>query len=136
MAAEADPRWQQLRAAFRVELEERARELNRLLLRLEQTPDAAARRETFDALFRQAHNLKGAARAVGMAEVEGLAHALESSLDSARRAESHPSPGWFDSVYGAVDALGPGGMLGLVAFAAAAFLVAAALAPPEVQRAD
>jgi hypothetical protein len=35
-----------------------------------------------------------------------------------------------------MDALGPGGMLGLVAFAATAFLVVAALAPPEVQRAD
>jgi two-component system, chemotaxis family, sensor kinase CheA len=107
VAAEADPRWQQLRAAFRAELDERARELNRLLLGMEQTSEAAARRDTFDALFREAHNLKGAARAVGLADVERLAHALEASLDAARRADSRPPPAWFDAVYSAVDTLVP-----------------------------
>jgi two-component system, chemotaxis family, sensor kinase CheA len=101
-----DPRWQQLKAAFAVELDERVRELNRLLLSLEGGAlSDAARRETFEALFREAHSLKGAARAIQIADVEQVAHALESALASARdRAE--PLPGeWFDRLYRAADAL-------------------------------
>jgi len=105
---EADPRWQQLRAAFSAELDERVRELNQLLLRLERGEAVgAARAETFDALFREAHSLKGAARAVGLGDVERLAHALESALGTARADPATPGPAWFDVVYRAVDTLAP-----------------------------
>jgi two-component system chemotaxis sensor kinase CheA len=112
--AEPDPRWQQLRAAFSAELEERVRELNQLLLRLEQS-EGAERGDTviFDALFREAHSLKGAARAVELGHLEGLAHAIESSLDGARRRDERPPARWFDAVYRAVDMLDTlGGLAG------------------------
>jgi len=106
--AHADPRWQQLRVAFSTELEERVRDLNRLLLRLEQGEGGAQERAgTLDALFREAHSLKGAARAVELPSIEHLAHALESALDRARRGAGQPPPAWFDAVYRAVDALTP-----------------------------
>jgi two-component system chemotaxis sensor kinase CheA len=106
--AHTDPRWQQLRVAFSTELEERVRDLNRLLLRLEQGEGGDQERAgTLDALFREAHSLKGAARAVELAPIEHLAHALESALDRARRSGSQPLPVWFDAVYRAVDTLTP-----------------------------
>lgn len=106
---EPDPRSQQLQAAFSAELEERVQALNRFLLRLERE-DAGhggdqARTETLDALFREAHSLKGAARAVELTDVEQVTHALESALDAARRSGRQPAQPWFDTVYRAVDTL-------------------------------
>jgi two-component system chemotaxis sensor kinase CheA len=101
-----DPRWQQLKAAFAVELEERVRELNRLLLSLEGGAlDQSGRQETVEALFREAHSLKGAARAVEIPDVEQVAHALESALAAARDGAVTPEGDWFDRLYRAVDAL-------------------------------
>ena len=106
--ADPDPRWQQLRAVFGAELDERVRELNRLLLHLERAPaDDPTRGHTLDGLFRAAHSLKGAARAVELTEVEHLAHALESALDAARNAAALPAPGWFDTIYRVVDTFTP-----------------------------
>ncbi len=81
-----DPRRrQQLYDAFNAELEERARAVNDLLLRLEHGDEGdAALPAILNALFREAHNLKGAARAVDLPRVEQLAHALE--FDSCRGA--------------------------------------------------
>src|SRR3954466_8461039 len=101
-----DPRWQQLKAAFAAELEERVRELNRLLLSLEGGAlNQPARQETVEALFREAHSLKGAARAVEVPDVEQVAHALESALTAARDRAETPEGDWFDRLYRAVDAL-------------------------------
>jgi two-component system chemotaxis sensor kinase CheA len=101
-----DPRWQQLKAAFAAELEERVRELNRLLLSLEGGAlNESARQETLEALFREAHSLKGAARAIEVPEVEQVAHALESALAAARDGAAIPAREWFDTLYRAVDAL-------------------------------
>jgi two-component system, chemotaxis family, sensor kinase CheA len=138
--AGVDPRWQQLRTAFSAELEERVRELNALLLALERgDANGEGRAATYDALFRQAHSLKGAARAVGLADVERLAHALESALGAARGEAAAPGPAWFDAVYQAVDALTPlygaalagSGTDGVDLPATLAALEAAPLAPPE-----
>ncbi len=104
--AQSDPRWEQLRAAFSAELDERVRELNRLLLQLEGGAlGADARRETFNALFREAHSLKGAARAVELPAIEQLAHRLETALAAARQDTAEPAARWFDEMYRAVDAL-------------------------------
>jgi two-component system chemotaxis sensor kinase CheA len=103
----SDDRWDELRATFSVELDERVPELNRLLLRLEQESEGGLAPEIVDALFREAHSLKGAARAVQLPEVEGVAHALESGLEELRRRGAAPDPSWFDAAYRAVDALKP-----------------------------
>src|SRR5919199_1417915 len=102
----AADREDQLRGIFQAELEERVPELNRLLLHLEASTDEDSA-ETLDALFREAHNLKGAARAVDLPALEHLAHALESSLGEARGAGTRPTGAWFDSVYHLVDSLKP-----------------------------
>src|SRR5438105_4028482 len=105
---QTNPRWQQLLTAFSTEIEERVPALNQLLLRLERNGEGEApRAETLDALFREAHSLKGAARAVRLGPVEQVAHALESALDRLRRSDAAPAPAWLEAAFRAVDALGP-----------------------------
>src|SRR4051812_28471839 len=101
-----DAAWQELQATFAGELEERVRHLSDGLLRLEKG-DASdpERSEGLSALFREAHSLKGAARAVEAETVEQLAHALESALSAAQKFGAQPIRPWFDAVYRAVDAL-------------------------------
>ncbi len=102
---EADPRWRELAATFRLELEQRLRAINRLLLRLEREKGGAAGRgEHLRALMREAHSLKGGARAVALQPIERLAHALESALDAALHSTMALDARWFEVVYRAVDA--------------------------------
>src|SRR5579859_1591466 len=103
-----DTDWRDLQATFIGELEERVRDLGSLLLRLERGEGGdPGRIELLGALFREAHNLKGAARAVGSDHVESLAHALESALTAGQSYGLQPVGPWFDAVYRAIDTLGP-----------------------------
>ena len=60
----------QLMATFLDELEENAAALNRDLLALEKDPTGPAHAERLRTLFRTAHSLKGAARAVNVELIE------------------------------------------------------------------
>jgi len=70
-----------LRALFRAESEDHLQKLDELLLQLERTPTATA---PIEEAFREAHSMKGAARMLGLAGIQILAHKLEDSLNSAR----------------------------------------------------
>lgn len=99
-----DPRRQQLQAAFSTELEERVGALTRLLQTLEHDGHSEhACADTFDALFREAHSLKGAARAVELVAVERWAHEFETALGAARQRGERLGRAWFDAAYHAVD---------------------------------
>ena len=72
---------EQLISSFRVELSEHVQTMNNGLLALEQgTVEGEQRKTTLEDIFRAAHSLKGASRAMGVTMVEQLAHALESVL--------------------------------------------------------
>jgi two-component system chemotaxis sensor kinase CheA len=101
-------RWEQLRAAFRAEIEDRIPALSQLLVRLESSLDAASRSEILATVLRDVHSLKGAARAVELPRVERLAHAMESALQAAANNHAAPSPEWFGTLLRAVDALAAG----------------------------
>src|ERR1017187_7942854 len=99
-----DAEWRELQATFAGEFEERVRNFGALLLRLEKgEPGDPERVEDLSALFREAHSLKGAARAVEATAVEQLAHALESALSAAQQYGAKPARQWFHAVYRAVD---------------------------------
>src|SRR5438874_8219572 len=104
--SDVDSRWLELRTAFRGELEERLTTLNTLLVQLEaQRGDDQQHAETLRTLYREAHSLKGAARAVELPRVERLEHALESLLDCAAGAGRRLSSGWYAAGFRALDAL-------------------------------
>ena len=66
-----------LRATFKVEAEEHLQTMATGLLELEKSSDEDARRRLVEDVFRAAHSLKGAARAVDVTEIESLCQSLE-----------------------------------------------------------
>ncbi len=95
-----------LLATFKVEAREHIEAIASGLVGLESAPSPETKKSIFDATFRSAHSLKGAARAVNAAEIETLCHALESVFSALKRQELSPSPELFDLLHRTVDALG------------------------------
>jgi two-component system chemotaxis sensor kinase CheA len=73
-----------LMSLFLVELEDHEQTLERDLLALEKEANEDARRELIENVFRAAHSLKGAARAVHANTIETICHRLESALSQLR----------------------------------------------------
>ncbi|MCP4543847.1 MAG: hybrid sensor histidine kinase/response regulator [Chloroflexi bacterium] len=97
---------EQLISSFRIELAEHVQTMNDGLLSLEQgTVEGDQRQTTLENIFRAAHSLKGAARAMGVTMVEQLAHALESVLDDLQNNIVQPSTRLFTACYKSVDAI-------------------------------
>lgn len=96
---------EQLRATFKVEAAEHVQAMAKGLLELEKTPTAEAQRALVETVFRAAHSLKGAARAVDYSEIESLCRSLEDVFDAWKRQESAPSPGEFDTLHDTLDAI-------------------------------
>lgn len=93
---------QELAGLFREESEEHLQNLDEGLLRLEKNP---AQTEVLQEVFRSAHSLKGAARMLGVTDVEVVAHEFEELLGSAARGGSKLTLGTIEKLYGALDAL-------------------------------
>jgi len=75
---------EELRTIFKAESDEHLQKLEEGLLRLEQNPADVS---TLGTLFREAHSLKGAARMLGVEDVERIAHHFEDALGAAKRSE-------------------------------------------------
>lgn len=96
----------QLIASFRAELAEHIQTMTDGLLALEQNRlDSTQKPETLRAIFRAAHSLKGAARAVGVNVVAQMAHALEDVLDGVNKQTVELTPALFTACYGVLDAI-------------------------------
>lgn len=105
MANKNDDFLKKLLVTFRIEASEHLETMSSGLLALERATAGEQRMEIVEKIFREAHSLKGAARAVNLAEIESVCHSLESlfaGLKSNRVAESPPL---FDLVHQVLDAL-------------------------------
>jgi two-component system chemotaxis sensor kinase CheA len=97
---------EQIISSFHTELAEHVQTMNDGLLSLEQQRvSGPEREETLANIFRAAHSLKGAARAVGVSAIEQLAHALEDVLGALQRQALAPSASLFTACYQAIDAI-------------------------------
>ncbi len=94
-------RLERLSTVFGVELAERIRTVNALILQLERADDFGA----LGPLARQLHSLKGAARAVGARSIEQVAHSAEGAIMGVRPG-ARPDQAWFDAVHAAIDIIG------------------------------
>src|SRR5437868_1350260 len=88
-----------LMATFVAELDEHIGGLNRDLLALEKDPARADRAEILSSVFRAAHSLKGAARAVQVPLVERACHHLEDILAAVRDGRRSLDAGLFSLLY-------------------------------------
>ena len=94
-----------LREAFAIEAEEHLQAVTAGLLELEQAPPAPRRQEVIETVFRDAHSLKGAARAVSRGDIESLCQALESIFAQWKKKAPPAAPETFDLLNRAIDLL-------------------------------
>ncbi len=85
-----------LREAFAIESAERLDSLSSHLIKLEDGKDASGFQKTLEIVYREAHSLKGAARAVNLIDIEAVCQAMESVFGCLKREELLPSTPLFD----------------------------------------
>lgn len=91
--------------AFEGEGRERIQVLTSDILALSKGPADVERRVLVESAFRETHSLKGAARAVGLDDVEQFCQALESVFASLKKKDQAPSAKARESLVGWVDML-------------------------------
>lgn len=94
-----------LQETFRLEAQEHVQAMVDCLLHFERDADEAEKKPYIETIFREAHSLKGAARAVNNAPVESLCHHMESCFSSMKRHQRLPAPAALDTFHRAVDLL-------------------------------
>src|SRR3970282_1374891 len=105
MAKKDDEFLKKLLATFRVEADEHLKTMSSGLLELEKAPAGARRAELVETVFREAHSLKGAARAVNFTDIESVCQSLE-NVFAVMKSGAGASGQLFDLLQQALDALG------------------------------
>ena len=106
MTKQDDDFLKRLLATFRIEADEHLKATSAGLVELEKSPAAGRYAEIVESVFREAHSLKGAARAVNLKEIESTCQPLESVLAALKSGQLAVSQPLFDLLYQTVDALG------------------------------
>lgn len=87
---------------FREESEEQIEKFNKSLLKLESNPRD---HQVISELFREAHSLKGAARMIGLDDIQSIAHKLEDVLGMAKENTLKITPEIIDTLCKTVDTI-------------------------------
>jgi two-component system chemotaxis sensor kinase CheA len=103
MPAKKDELKVRLLATFQVEAREHLQAITAHLLTLDRGLPPAEAREVVEAMFREVHTLKGAARSVSLTNVEALCQALESTLSRITRGDLDLSRPILNSLQDGVD---------------------------------
>src|SRR4030042_24341 len=90
---------------FKVEAEEHINAMSSCLIEMEKASTVEMQIEIIETVFREAHSLKGAARAANITEIEATCQSLESVFAALKRKEIALSPELFDILHEAVDTL-------------------------------
>ncbi len=90
---------------FKVEAEEHITAITSGLIELEKAREPQRQMEIIEAIFREAHSLKGAARAVNRTEIEAVCQEVENIFASLKRNRIDLTPELFDVAHRAVDTL-------------------------------
>jgi two-component system chemotaxis sensor kinase CheA len=96
----------ELMTTFQAELQEHLSTLNNGLLTLEKSPATDERVSLLSEIFRAAHSIKGAARAVNLKEIETMAHRVEDVLAEVRNGNLSLTPKRSDALLKTIDAIG------------------------------
>ncbi len=90
-------------AAFKVEAEEHLRAIGNGLLEVEKGTGERDGTDLIEKMYREAHSLKGAARSVGMMEIEAVCQAVESVFAKLKAGLGEASTELFDTLHRATD---------------------------------
>src|SRR5690348_1925562 len=99
MTADEREMLKRLLATFKVEAEEHVNLLSSGLVDLEKASTAERQREVIETVFREAHSLKGAARAVNLVAVEAVCQSLESIFSELKAQKLAVSPQLLDRLH-------------------------------------
>jgi two-component system chemotaxis sensor kinase CheA len=105
MVSKSDEFAKRLLSTFKVEADEHLNNITSGLIELEKDPDLKVRAGIVETVFREAHSLKGAARAVNQTNIETICQSLESVFSVMKRREIHMVPFVFDTLHQTVDIL-------------------------------
>ncbi len=94
-----------IRATFRIEAEENITSMTSNLIELEKNPSESRKMELIENVFREAHSLKGASRAVNITDIEFVCQSLESVFSALKNKIIELAPEIFDVLHQAVDIL-------------------------------
>ena len=95
---------EELRAAFQIEASEHLQSIGAALLEVEKAPTAAPA-SLIETISRDAHSLKGAARAVDAVAIERICQPLEDVFSAWKYGELLPAPNQFTPIYQALDVI-------------------------------
>jgi two-component system, chemotaxis family, sensor kinase CheA len=105
MSIQEDQFLESLRETFKVEASEHLESIANGLLALQKPQGPAERQRLVETVFRAAHSLKGAARAVNFNEIESVCQAVEDVFAAWKRGENIPSPEALEIVHQSLDAV-------------------------------
>ena len=94
-----------LLGTFAAEAKDHLQTLASRLIDLEKVEKAERSAELVEAAFREAHSLKGAARAVDATEIESICQTMESTFAALKKGECGPSRPLLDSLHDALNVL-------------------------------
>ncbi len=90
---------------FKIEAAEHYQAIVMGLIELEKNEDILVQKSEIEKIFREAHSLKGASRAVNLLDIEKLCMSLETIFNSLKKNESKLFPPMFDAFHKATDLL-------------------------------
>lgn len=105
MSHQEDDFYRELLSMFKIEAEEHIKNMSNGLLDLEKVTDENEQLGFVETIYREAHSLKGAARAVNLSDVELLCQSLESIFAKLKKKEMSVSSDLFDGLHQGVDTL-------------------------------
>ena len=106
MTSKNDELLKELLAMFRVEADIHLQAMSSELLALKKIPEGGCEADIVETIFRDAHSLKGAARAVNLPHIEAVGQSLESVFSAFKDKRLAVSPPLVDLLLQTVDALG------------------------------
>src|SRR5205823_3496938 len=95
-----------LLATFKIEADEHITAISSGLLGLEKAASPQRQMDIIETVFREAHSLKGASRAVNLVKVEAVCQSLENVFSGLKTQKTTVSPALFDRLHQTVDNLG------------------------------
>ena len=92
-----------LLATYKIEAGDHLKAISSGLMKLEETYDPADRLQFTEIIFREAHSLKGASRAVDLRDIETICNALENIFGRWKEGPVIPSSGIYNKLHGVID---------------------------------
>ena len=86
-------------ATFTIEAQENISAMSSYLIEIENEPPESRKEELFEVLYRAAHSLKGASRAVGISDIGSLCHGFEDVMSAIRSKEIDFNSQVFDVLF-------------------------------------